>query len=287
MKIALIGYGYWGKKIYQTLVNVIPKDNIFIIDPYFRGDRTSLQFISLNEALSRIEINKILIATPEETHFSIAKECLENNKDVFVEKPLCLKENEAKQLHKLAKKNNLQIYVYYIFLRDAYVKKIKEIIDSNKIGKLSHIESVRHSININKPNITVLDDLATHDIYLGKYFFKNDLNSFEIIKENINSNQINQASILFNFKNQTLAAHYSWIQPIAKRKMTFFGDKAALIWDKSNSDILLYKNQTLAEKISVSEVSSSLEISIKKFLYEKSNYDYTTDVLLLEQLDNS
>lgn len=286
MNIALVGFGYWGEKVYQTLSRIVLKKNIFIVDPFLKSSTKNLQIKPLKEILLNKNVEYVFIITPEETHFTIAKECLENKKNIFVEKPLCLKKVEAKELHQIAQKNNLKIYVDYIFLYDPYVKKIKEIISKGLLGKLQHIESIRHSININKPNVTVFDDLATHDIYLGIFFFEKKITNLKTIKESILSNQVNQASTTFNFGSKTLSAHYSWIQPITKRLMIFIGDKATLVWDKSEKNLLIYKNQQLTKKNYIKTFTSPLESSIRNFLYGKETYNYIKDVSILERLDN-
>lgn len=285
MNIGLIGYGYWGKKVYTALSNIISKEFIFVTDANIDNFAESIKTKSFKDMLLDESIKNVFIITPEETHYKIAKECLENNKNIFVEKPLCLKKKEAIELHKIAKNNNLKIYVDYIFLYDPYVKKISELIKKNTLGKLTRIESIRHSINISKPSISVFDDLAIHDIYLGKYFLKKESDKTKTIKESIASKQINQASAIFSYGEIAFSANYSWVQPVAKRTMIFFGEKAIIVWDKNEKDLLIYKNQKLAKRIKVKIISSPLELSIKEFMFGKNNYDYISDVKILENLD--
>lgn len=57
---------------------------------------------SLSDVLARPDIQGIVIATPAETHFRIAREALLSGKHVFVEKPLVLHQNEAEELIELA-----------------------------------------------------------------------------------------------------------------------------------------------------------------------------------------
>jgi UDP-2-acetamido-3-amino-2,3-dideoxy-glucuronate N-acetyltransferase len=59
--------------------------------------------LSFNEAFSMEDIHGVVIATPAETHFSIAREALLSGKHVFVEKPLVLQEKEGEELIAIAK----------------------------------------------------------------------------------------------------------------------------------------------------------------------------------------
>ena len=284
MKVALIGYGYWGQKIFQTLSKIFSQHNITVVDPELKKDSSDILTNSLASVLKNKLITHVLIATPEETHFKIARQCLQHNKNIFVEKPLCLKKSQAQKLQTLAQTKNLQLYVDYIFLYDPYVKQIKNILQENKLGKLIHINSIRHSTKIKKPHISVFDDLATHDIYLGKYFFGENVSDFDTINEIIQNQQIKQASATYFYNQKTLSAHYSWLQPTSQRIMTFIGSKQSLFWNKHQPNLVLYQNQKPASEVTVDLTTSPLKLSIQNFLNQSKNFQYVEDVALLEKL---
>lgn len=279
-KVGLIGFGYWGQKVYNTISNISDTYKIIISDPLVKNS------CEIAEILKDKDIDDVFIVTPEETHFKIAKECLENNKNIFVEKPLCLKKNEALILTKLAHEKDRRLYVDYIFLFDPYVKKIKELIENFQIGELKNIYSVRHSTGVKKPNISVFEDLAIHDIYLGKFFTNEKCQKVETLAEIKINSQIHQASANFYYENIILNAHYSWAQPISKRIMTFIGTAGSIVWDKENSEIFIYKNQELVSKIAVEQNQSPLEKSIISFFDTKKIFNYVEDVEILENIKN-
>jgi predicted dehydrogenase len=285
MKVALIGYGYWGKKIYKTLIEVIAPKNIIIVEPKFNKEQNELKINTLKEVLADSSISQVFIATPEETHFEIAKACLEKGKHVFVEKPLCLIKDEAVTLHNLADLKKLKLYSDYIFLFDPYIRKIKELIDNNYIGELNHIESIRHSTNISKPNITVIDDLAIHDIYLGNFFYKNKITKSNALKSKILDNIVNQAFVKFHFDEKILTASYSWAHPRAQRIMTFFGSTKTIIWNKNIEEILIFENEKMIKKIAINLDVSPLKLSIKKFLSNHLQANYINDIEIIQKLD--
>ncbi|MDH5533499.1 MAG: Gfo/Idh/MocA family oxidoreductase [Candidatus Pacebacteria bacterium] len=284
MKTALIGYGYWGEKIYDNLLRHVKKEDIIIVD-------IKNSDIKLETVLNNAKITHCFIATPELTHFEIANKCLNNNKNIFVEKPLCLKKNEAKKLIKIAKTKNLSIHVDYIFLYDQTLIKIKKMIEDGVIGSLQHIESIRHSVNITKPGSTVIDDLAIHDIYIGRYFFNKKISSIDKHLLSINSHQKNQANITYYYNEKSLSASYSWIQPQANRVLTFIGDLGSIVWDKNIKKIMIFKDQTLIKKANIPVEKSALETSITKFLYndinDSSYQNYVNDVEIIESINTN
>ncbi len=277
-KVGLIGFGYWGKKVYNTISNISDTYKVIVSDPLVKTSS------KIEKILKDKEIDDVFIVTPEETHFKIAKKCLENNKNIFVEKPLCLKKKEALVLTKLAHENKRRLYVDYIFLHDPYVKKIKELIEKQQIGELKNIYSVRHSVGVNKPNISVFEDLAIHDIYLGNFFTNQRCKKIDTLEEIIINDQAHQASANFHYENSRLNAHYSWIQPISQRTMTFIGTTGSIVWDKENKEIFIYKNQELTSKIVVEQVQSPLEKSIMYFFDTEKILNYVDDVEILENI---
>ena len=59
--------------------------------------------LALTDVLTRADISGVVIATPAETHFNIARESLLAGKHVYVEKPLVLREEEGQELDRVGK----------------------------------------------------------------------------------------------------------------------------------------------------------------------------------------
>ena len=92
----------------------------------------------------------VIIATPDDLHYIMAKYALEQTKHVIVVKPLTPKSNEAKSLIHLAKKNNLLAVVDFHKRYDLANLKIHDIINSKKLGDLLYIH-VEYSQQKNIP----------------------------------------------------------------------------------------------------------------------------------------
>ena len=122
-KTILIGYGSWGKKIYHTLNSMKDFKIIKIIRKNIRYNNKSLFSNNLLDIKKSIAANSVFICTPNKTHFKIAKYALENDKNVFLEKPACFNNKEYSELSNIAKKNKLIFHVNYIYF---YNNKIIE-----------------------------------------------------------------------------------------------------------------------------------------------------------------
>ena len=146
-KICVVGAGRWGKNHVKTLFELDALGGIVEIDG---NRRTELQnqypaipvFPDVEPALAQ-NFDGFTVAAPAAYHYTIAKTILENNKPVLVEKPMCLKLEDAEHLNKLAIKKNLTLMVGHVLLFHPAIQKIKELLQNGKIGKLQYIYSNR------------------------------------------------------------------------------------------------------------------------------------------------
>jgi predicted dehydrogenase len=75
------------------------------------------------------------------SHFKVTKPALLAKKQVFVEWPLGVNSAEAEELAKLAKEANVKTIIGTQFRADPAFIKVKELIDSGAIGKITHTEA--------------------------------------------------------------------------------------------------------------------------------------------------
>lgn len=86
----------------------------------------------------------IFICTQDQDHFEQAKKALELGYDILLEKPISSNVKECLALADLAKETGLRVVVCHVLRYTAYFRKIKEIIDEGKIGKLIAINQLEN-----------------------------------------------------------------------------------------------------------------------------------------------
>ena len=117
---------------------------------------------NLNLSLTDASIDYIVISTPPETHYEIAKLCIEHKKNILVTKPLCLNARDAKNLLELGKKNNCRILIDETFIFSDQVIELKKIINNKKeFGELTFINSNRVNLGLFQQKTNVIWDLGT------------------------------------------------------------------------------------------------------------------------------
>lgn len=90
------------------------------------------------------EINAIYVATPPSTHALYTIKSAEAGKPVYVEKPMAANYVECLNMIEACKKNNVPLFVAYYRRRLPLFVKVKELIDSNKIGDVKFINISLH-----------------------------------------------------------------------------------------------------------------------------------------------
>ena len=110
MQVCVVGAGYWGPNLVRNFLSQSEIDKVFVCDI----DKNRLKQIKrkfpmvetesdYNKILQNRDIEAVAIATPVSTHYILAKQALEADKHVLVEKPMTSKSSEAEELIKLSK----------------------------------------------------------------------------------------------------------------------------------------------------------------------------------------
>ncbi len=85
-------------------------------------------------------IDLVVLSTPGDTHYPLAKEALLNGKNVLVEKPFTETVEQAKELYELANDKGLFIQCYQNRRFDSDFLTVQKVIDSGKLGDILEVE---------------------------------------------------------------------------------------------------------------------------------------------------
>tara|TARA_B110001450_G_scaffold255632_1_gene283687 strand:- start:6027 stop:6950 length:924 start_codon:yes stop_codon:yes gene_type:complete len=238
-KVAIIGYGYWGPKLARNVNNSNQFKIRYIIDKSKKNLEKAKKDFPLSKLLTNFnklkknDIDLVIISSPTKTHYGIAKHFLKFT-NVLVEKPLSLKSKEVLNLEKIAKKNNLMLFVDYPFIFSGSINFIKSIIKSKKYGKLIEIESFREQAPI-RDDADVVWDLGVHDISILKHLLTSNPIKIKSIKYNtIKTKKKDTAYINLEYRNNIkIFIKNSWISPIKVRFIKLKFDKAIIYCDEN------------------------------------------------------
>lgn len=239
MKVGVIGLGYWGpnlvrnflahKDIKKVIACDIKENRLQLIREKFPAAELSKDCQSLIEGDADI----VVISTPVDAHYSLAKKSLEAGKHIWVEKPFTSTSKEAEELIEIAERKNLKIFVDHTFIYNGAVIKIKELIDRNELGNIIYFDSERINLGLFQRDVNVIWDLAPHDLSIMTYLLQK--HKAKALSANGIANfkgKENLAHICIYFENNCFAHfHVNWISPVKIRRIIVGGDKKMLVYD--------------------------------------------------------
>jgi len=142
-KVLLLGLGRWGANHLRNLHSMpielyVAEVGAKQLEPA-RKLGLPAERLTTNYKSFISKVDGVVVVTPAQTHFPLCKEFLEAGKDVFVEKPLTLANDEAKQLAGLADKLKRILQVGHILRFDPATLWLRDAVQNGEFGKVNMI----------------------------------------------------------------------------------------------------------------------------------------------------
>lgn len=258
MKVAIIGYGYWGINIARTIEKLRGNGVGFEIETIFDMDSSRVNeaqklytfkvYESLEEILKNESIEALFIITPPHTHYSIAKKGIESKKHIFVEKPLTTNLREAYELYELAEKMGVILHCDHVFLHSPAVKYLKENIHS--FGDIVYINSRRINLGLFQSSVDVIWDLAIHDLSIIDALIKLEIKKVSTFSRKYQSYP-NDALANINIELKSgviITINVSWLSPVKVREMIIGGTQKSAVYDDTKREKIKIYNSGVIVK---------------------------------------
>jgi scyllo-inositol 2-dehydrogenase (NADP+) len=146
IQTGIVGYGLSGRYFHAPFLKVHP--GFKIIKVLERKGEASKELFpkvivvrDFESVINDPKIDLVVIATPNNYHYPMAKSCLQKGKHVVVEKPFTLTSAEADELIALANKKKLKIFVYQNRRWDGDFLTISKLLKSGALGEVNSFEA--------------------------------------------------------------------------------------------------------------------------------------------------
>jgi predicted dehydrogenase len=203
--VALIGAGYLGQFHAQKLADLqtagfceftgVFDVNLSSAKKITEKFPSKIAFSSLAELLSKNQA--VVIAANTLAHYPLAKQCLEAGLHVNVEKPICEKVSEARELISLAHSKKLVLTVGHSERFNPGYRFLRE-----KFFKPSHLEFRRlNPFKDRSLDVSVVHDLMIHDLDLLFSWDRSGVKDFFADGQKVVSNQLDWASAFFKMNS--------------------------------------------------------------------------------------
>jgi predicted dehydrogenase len=244
-RVGLVGLGYWGPNLVRNLYELPDAEVAYVCD--LREDalaKVARRYPSVTpttryaDLLEDESVDAIVIATPVSSHHPLASAALGAGKHVFVEKPLAPSSADAEKLAALSEEVGRVLMCGHTFVYSPPVQAVKRLIDSGELGELYFISSSRVNLGPYRSDVSVLWDLAPHDLSILLYWLERSPVSVSAVGRDVISPGIQDVAFVDLVYEDGLLAHLelSWLAPSKLRRTTIVGSRKMIVYDDTSTE---------------------------------------------------
>jgi UDP-2-acetamido-3-amino-2,3-dideoxy-glucuronate N-acetyltransferase len=251
--IAVVGTGHWGKNLvrnYSQLgaLKAVCDTNEETLAELRVKDHGIEVYTEFRELLQRDDIDGVCIATPAETHYSLAHDAMQAGKHVYLEKPFVLNESEAVDLIALAKKQDRILMVGHLLQYHPVFVRLKELAADGELGRINYIYSHRLNLGKIRREENSLWSFAPHDISMILSLAGEEPEAVLSTGGNYLHQKIADVTTTHLEFPSGLKAHIfvSWLHPFKEQKLVVVGDRKMAVFDDTQDwpdKLLLYPHK--------------------------------------------
>ncbi|NKI72863.1 oxidoreductase [Dickeya sp. CFBP 2040] len=146
IRVGLLGYGYASKTFHAPLIAATPGMTLAAVSSSDEGkvqaDWPSMQVVREPQTLfNDPDIDLIVIPTPNDTHFPLARQALIAGKHVVVDKPFTVTLSQARELRQLAEHTGKLLSVFHNRRWDSDFLTLTQLLKTGTLGDVVYMES--------------------------------------------------------------------------------------------------------------------------------------------------
>jgi predicted dehydrogenase len=260
LKIAVIGYGSIGKRHVKNLASIPNMQIIICTKQKIRNPhKNKIKIVNSIHDCIKENPDAAIIANESNLHIPISIQLAKLGIDLFIEKPLSNSLKDTEELVKIVRKKKIITQMGCQFRFHKGIKKIKQLISSNKLGK---VISVRSECGSFLPNWHPYEDYTKsyaaknsmggvvltniHEIDYLYWYFGNITEVFSVTGKfselEISADDLSVG--ILKFKNNVIAElHLDYFQKPDFRSCKIIGTKGTVFWDSDTNTVSLYDNK--------------------------------------------
>ncbi|HEY8549385.1 MAG TPA: Gfo/Idh/MocA family oxidoreductase [Vicinamibacterales bacterium] len=237
--IAVVGYGYWGPNLVRNFWDTPGARLVSVCDlrpERLAGVQVRYPAVEVTTDYAAVlkdpRVDAVAIATPVSSHFDLAMRALQAGKHVFVEKPIAPTTEQAQRLVDEADRRGLVLAVDHTFVYTGAVRKMRELVEDG-LGDVYYYDSVRVNLGLFQHDVSVLWDLAVHDLSIMDYLLPAQPVAVSATGvAHIEGEPENIAYLNLQFESNLIAhIHVNWLAPVKVRRTLLGGSRRMVVYD--------------------------------------------------------
>ena len=223
--------------------------------------------------LLKQDLDVVSIVVPTTLHKPIGFDAINAGVNILMEKPIADTLQNARELTDTAKNAGIKLMVGHIERFNPAVMKLKEIIESDILGKIVSISTRRVGpYNPRIRDVGVILDIGVHDIDVISYLYGKKINEvYAIAGADIHSMD-DHAAIMLRFEHELSGlVEINWLTPHKVRKLTAIGLKGVAYLDYIDQTVEVHDGEWIRKaKVEKEEpLKKELEYFINAILENK------------------
>lgn len=231
--LALVGVGKWGSHYLNAVKDVSDCRIGYVCTRDYK------------KLIHASDIHGVIVATPAETHYEIARFFLQKSIPLLVEKPLVITYPDALRLQKLYEKSNSIVMTGHIYLHHPAFLKLTSLVP--QLGRLQYIQFESGNFGPFRKHTSALWDWGPHDVSMCLALLDRDPVSLAVWGINPLSQRKEEADMMtmrIDFDDGvSVFVTTGRLLPEKKRKCTIVGSKGSVVFDDTaKQKLVMYKN---------------------------------------------
>jgi predicted dehydrogenase len=241
-RVGIAGTGYLGRLHARILTEIPEATAVGFVEP---NDEVANE-VATNLKLKRFdsvaamasEIDCAVVATPTTLHHDVARELLEANVDVMIEKPITRTADEARALIALAKERGRIIQVGHVERYNPAVTAIAGLVHD-----VRYFEAERLGVFTSRSlDVDVLLDLMIHDINLVLSLLREEVVEIRAVGVPVLTDKVDITNVRLELANGAVAnLTASRVSQDRVRKVRLFGSDSYISIDTREQEVKGYR----------------------------------------------
>ena len=241
--VGVVGAGFWGPNIVRALLSLPMCSVVRVCDT--RAGR--LQYIrerfpqvevtpDYDDLLCDPRLDAIFVVTGIHTHYDLALRALDSGRHVFVEKPLAISTEQAREIVERAAAHDRVLGVGHLFVYHPAIARLRQEIEAGALGRLCIMASERINLGPPAAEVDVIWDLAVHDVAIALDLIgctPSEVTAYG--GHYVRPSLVDAALLILRYPDGQLSQHQvSWLSPDKVRRFFVAGTAGSARFDLAN-----------------------------------------------------
>lgn len=260
--IGVIGAGNWGKNYIRILNDKRRLHSVCDTEEYVRWMNYVPDDVGCHRQKEKIinnpQIKGVIIATPPETHYAIAADCLDASKHILIEKPVTTTSLEARNILRRQLGTGCVVMVGHLLRYHNAFLEMERLIQERYLGELRYIYANRLNLGRIRSTINVWWSFAPHDVSMVLALADNPVKTVWGKCWKRPKHGFADSTVTFLEFENGVEAHIfvSWLHPVKRHELVCLCEKGMIVFN----DCAPWN-----EKIEVVEMTGGAPVSRKDF----------------------